>query len=86
MLGSGDTVASVVEMLPDEKTQGGVDVTFKTRFYPNGVERDYGPYDMSNPTSLRFTGRQLRMRVTGAALGDWRVGVNRIDVIKGGRR
>jgi len=86
MLGSGDTVASVVEMLPDEKTQGEVNVTFKTRFYPNGVERDYGPYSMSTPTSLRFTGRQVRMRVTGVELGDWRVGVNRLDVVAGGRR
>ena len=86
MLGSGDTVASVVEMIPDEKTQGDVSVTFKTRFYPNGTERDYGPYAMSNPTSLRFTGRQVRLRVTGVELGDWRVGINRIDVVAGGRR
>lgn len=86
MLGSGDNVASVVEMLPDERTQGDVNVTFKTRFYPNGVERDYGPFDMTAPTSLRFTGRQMRMRVTGVELGDWRVGVNRLDVVAGGRR
>lgn len=86
MLGSGDTVASVVEMIPDEKTQGDVNVTFKTRFYPNGTERDYGPYAMANPTSLRFTGRQLRLRVTGVQLSDWRVGINRIDVVPGGRR
>jgi hypothetical protein len=86
MLGSGDTVASVTEMLPDERTQGDVNVTFKTRFYPNGDERDYGPYSMSTPTSLRFTGRQLRMRVSAVELGDWRVGVNRIDVVAGGRR
>jgi hypothetical protein len=86
MLGSGDTVASVTEMIPDEKTQGDVNVTFKTRFYPNGVERDYGPYTMSTPTSLRFTGRQMRMRVSAVELGDWRVGVNRLDVVAGGRR
>ena len=86
MLGSGDQVISVVEMLPDEKTQGDVDVTFKTRFYPQGTERSYGPYSMSNPTSLRFTGRQIRMRVEGQRLSDWRVGVNRIDAVAGGRR
>ena len=86
MLGSGDQVVSVVEMLPDEKTQGDVDVTFKTRFYPNGTERSYGPYIMSAPTSLRFTGRQVRMRVEGHRLSDWRVGINRIDAIAGGRR
>ena len=61
-------------------------MTNKTRFYPNGVERDYGPYTMSTPTSLRFTGRQMRMRVSAVELGDWRVGVNRLDVVAGGRR
>ena len=86
MLGSGDQIISVTEMLPDEKTQGDVDVTFKTRFYPQGTERSYGPYSMSNPTSLRFTGRQVRMRVEGQRLSDWRVGVNRIDAVAGGRR
>ena len=86
MIGAGDTVASVVEMIPDEKTQGDVEATFKTRFYPNGTERSYGPYDMANPTSLRFTGRQVRMRVSGVEFGDWRVGVNRLDVVSGGRR
>ena len=86
MLGSGENVASVTEMLPDEKTQGDVTATFKTRFAPNGTERTYGPYSMSNPTSLRFTGRQMRMRLTGARLADWRVGINRLDVVAGGRR
>jgi hypothetical protein len=86
MLGSGDNVVSVTEMIPDEKTQGDVSATFKTRFYPNGTERSYGPFSMSNPTSMRFTGRQVRMRVDGARLADWRVGINRLDAIAGGRR
>ena len=86
MLGTGDQVVSIVEMIPDEKTQGDVNAVFKTRFYPNGTEREYGPYSLSNPTSMRFTGRQLRMRVEGQRLSDWRVGVNRLDAIAGGRR
>ena len=56
---------SVTEMIPDEKTQGNVNATFKTRFYPNDTERSYGPFTMSNPTSMRFTGRQVRLRVEG---------------------
>ena len=86
MLGSGDNVVSVTEMIPDEKTQGDVSATFKTRFYPNGTERSYGPFSMANPTNMRFTGRQVRMRVDGARLADWRVGVNRLDAVAGGRR
>ena len=86
MIGTGDQIASVVEMIPDERTAGDVTATFKTRFYPNGEEREYGPYQMSSPTSLRFTGRQLRIRVEGEVLSDWRVGVNRLDIVAGGRR
>lgn len=86
MIGEGDNVASIVEMLPDEKTQGDVDVYFKTRFYPNDTERTYGPYNMSNPTSLRVSGRQIRVRVEGKNLADWRVGINRLDVRAMGRR
>ena len=85
-IGNGDNVMAVTQMIPDEKTQGDVDATFKTRFYPNDVERTYGPFNMSNPTSLRFTGRQVRIRVEGVNADDWRVGINRLEVIQGGRR
>lgn len=85
-IATGDQVASVVDMIPDEQTQGDVSATFKTRFYPQGTEREYGPYSMSNPTSVRFTGRQIRMRVEGARFVDWRVGINRLDIVPGGRR
>ncbi len=86
IIGNGDNVMSVTKMIPDEKTQGDVDATFKTRFYPNDVERTYGPFNMANPTSLRFTGRQVRIRVEGVNADDWRVGINRLEVIQGGRR
>ena len=85
-IGTGDQVMSVVELLPDEKTQGDVNATFKTKFYPNGAERSYGPYSLTAPTSVRFTGRQVRMRIDGQRLSDWRVGVNRVDAVAGGRR
>lgn len=85
-LGQGDQVLSAVELIPDEKTQGDVTLEFKTRFHPNDAERTYGPYAMHNPTSVRFTGRQAAMRVTGAELTDWRFGVPRLDVRAGGRR
>jgi hypothetical protein len=67
---NGDNVAQVTKMIPDERAQGDVNATFKTRFYPNGDETTHGPYSMSNPTSLRFTGRQI----------------NRLDVRQGGTR
>ena len=85
-LGAGDNVMFVTKLIPDELNQGDVDFLFKTRFHPNDVERTYGPFDPTNPTSVRFTGRQMRMRVTGANLTNWRVGTNRVEVVPGGRR
>lgn len=85
-LGSGDNTYSVNKLYPDELTQGEVSATFKTRFHPNDTERSYGPYSMANPTNVRFSGRQVRMRVEGAQLADWRVGVMRIDAFPRGRR
>jgi len=41
---------------------------------------------MSNPTSLRFTGRQVKLRIDANSLGDWRVGINRLNVTAGGAR
>lgn len=85
-IGSGEQIARVTKLVPDELTQGDVTATFKTRLYPNGAETSHGPFDMANPTSVRFSGRQARMRVEGARLADWRVGIMRVDVSPGGRR
>lgn len=85
-IGNGDNVAKVTQIIPDEKTQGDVQMTFKTRFHPNDTERSYGPIDPTNPTSLRFSGRQVRMRVSGDQSTDWRVGTMRLEVKAGGKR
>jgi len=85
-IGAGDQVMRVTDLIPDELTQGDVGVTFKTRFHPNDTERTYGPYSPSNPTSVRFTGRQVRMRVDGVSPAAWRVGNMRIEAKAGGRR
>tara|TARA_R110000765_G_scaffold301868_1_gene396226 strand:- start:221 stop:1702 length:1482 start_codon:yes stop_codon:yes gene_type:complete len=86
MLGVGDNVMSVTQMIPDERNQGNVQATLKTRFYPNDTERSYGPYTMTNPVSLRLTGRQIRLRIDTVVEGDWRVGINRLEVKTGGNR
>lgn len=83
---TGPTTTHVMEMWPDEKTQGDVTATFKTRQYPNAAESSYGPYTMSAPTSVRFSGRQIRMRVTESSATGWRVGTPRLDVRQGGAR
>jgi len=36
--------------------------------------------------SLRLTGRQVRLRIDTFVPGDWRVGINRLEVKAGGNR
>lgn len=85
-IADGDNVMRVTEMLPEESTQGQMEVLFKTRFYPNDTEYTYGPFNPSNPTSVRFTGRQVRMKVTGDDGVNWRFGDIRLRVSNGGQR
>lgn len=86
-IGNGDSVMKVNQIIGDEGSAGDVDISFKTRFHPNDTERSYGPYDLTSmPTSARFTGRQVRMRVQATGNEDWRVGVMRINAESGGRR
>jgi hypothetical protein len=85
-MGSGDNIMQVTDLITDEQTQGDVNVTFKSRYYPNDTEYTHGPYTPSDPTSVRFSGRQVRMKVEGQTLSNWKVGTMRIDAKAGGRR
>ena len=85
-LGNGDNIMAVRQVVPDEQTLGEAVVSFKTRNYPTGTQSSFGPYTAANPTSVRFSGRQVNMRVTGNTLADWRVGVMRLDAVPAGKR
>jgi len=85
-LGNGDNIMKVTNLIPDEQTQGQVKVTFKTRSYPNDTEKTHGAYSLTNPTSVRFSGRQVRIRVEGNGNNNWRSGIMRIDARPGGKR
>jgi hypothetical protein len=82
----GENIMNVRQLIPDEQTLGEVVVSFKTRMYPTATETTYGPYSASEPTSVRFSARQVKIRYTGAVLADWRVGLNRLDVLPAGKR
>ena len=84
--GDGEFTFNAKKLIPDELTQGDVTLTFKTRLYPNGSETSHGPYTMTNPTSVRFSGRQARMRVDAARPTNWRFGIPRLEVTQGGKR
>ena len=85
-IGNGDSLMAVRELIPDELNQGDVTATFKTKFYPNGAESSFGPYSMANPTSVRFTARQVKMRIDSNGNNNWRVGTMRVDAVSNGRR
>ena len=85
-IGAGDNLAVVTDLVPDEVNLGDVTTTFKTWLYPTSAEASHGPYTMTNPTSVRFQGKQVRMRVTAAVNGPWRVGRFRFNVKQGGKR
>lgn len=85
-LGNGERWMHATKLYPDEKTLAQTTLTFKTRAYPTATETSHGPYPMANPTSVRFSGRQARIRVDAAGDTDWRFGVPRLDLVPGGER
>jgi hypothetical protein len=85
-LGNGDNIMSVRQVIPDEQTLGEAVVSFKTRLYPTGSQSTFGPYTAANPTSVRFSGRQVNVKVTGDTLSDWRIGVMRLEAVPSGKR
>lgn len=84
-IGSGGRIMHITGFVPDEATQGAANVSLYTRLYPNGSETTNGPYTLANPTSVRLSARQVRMRVSQVT-GGWRWGTPRLDITPGGRR
>lgn len=85
-LGDGDQVMKVQRVVPDDKTQGDVNMTIYSSYYPDASETAHGPYPLASPTSVRLSGRQARVRINEVIGNDWRVGTIRLGVIAGGRR
>jgi hypothetical protein len=85
-LGNGDNVMAVRSVIPDEQTLGEVAISFTARMYPTSAETSYGPFSAKAPTDTRFSGRSVKMKVTGNVLEDWRVGVMRLEATTSGKR
>lgn len=85
-LGNGDNIMRARRLIADEKTVGDVTMSFKVRDWPGDSEATYGPYTLTNPVTVRFSGRQVRLVVTGDELASWRVGTPRLDLQEGGKR
>jgi len=85
-LGNGDNVMAVRSVIPDEQSLGEVAISFTARMYPTSTETSYGPFSAKQPTDARFSGRSVKMKVTGNVLDDWRVGVMRLEATSAGKR
>jgi hypothetical protein len=85
-LGNGDNVMAVRSVIPDEQSLGEVAISFTARLYPTSDEVSYGPFSAKAPTDTRFSGRSVKMKVTGTVLDDWRVGVMRLEATSAGKR
>ena len=84
----GDRIADIMQVIPDEGTNGDVRVTFKCKYTPNGTETTYGPYTVRSDgyTDTRASGRQAKLRIEAVEDSDWRVGTFRADVKLGAMR
>lgn len=103
-IGNGDSFGHVLQIYPDlevfdpppsgvpvpeSESLGQATVTFKVEDYPQAPERIFGPFSLSNPTSVRFNARQIRIRVqqsTPDGVELWRLGDLRLDIRAGGKR
>lgn len=74
-IGNGEQVVTVRSLIPDEATLGEVEVTFFSSFYPTADETEHGPYTLENPTDVRFSGRQFRLRLDGVGADERATGV-----------
>lgn len=91
MLGDGETFVRVMGFRPDfDDLQGGVSFTFYSRDYPNGPERTYGPFSVTNATkriSTRINGRQIKFKITtDDAPSFYRLGKITFDVQQSGQK
>lgn len=84
-IGNGTNVMHIQSLVPDEETLGDLSLYLYTSFYPTAAETSNGPYTPANPTDVRLTARQVRLRIEQDAAG-WRVGTIRLDVEQGGER
>lgn len=76
----------VNKYIPDAHTLGETRMFFYKGLFPTSAETLVGPIVATEPTSLRFQARQVRLRIEEVVAGPWRVGVPRLGVEPGDGR
>lgn len=85
-LEDGNALQRVQRIVPDEKNQGDVEALMYATNFPNAPEREHGPFSLTNPTSVRLTAREVRLRFQEVVAGDWRIGNMRLGILPAGKR
>lgn len=89
-LGDGEQIMAVTMLVPD-RDSASIDALrffFSTRFAPRLPETTSGPFypNAEGYTPVRFSGRQIKVKVESNQDVDWRLGVLRAEVKRGGKR
>ena len=87
----GTNLFMIDRVVPAGTITGSVDLTIKSKKYPNdSVETSKGPFTIAPTTSkvsLRAKGRQMKLRIASSAVGDnWELGTFRVNVRPDGLR
>jgi hypothetical protein len=76
----------VTDLIPDENTLGDMQVSFVTKSEPTGSETTYGPFTPGGFTNMRFSARQVSLKVEAVREAGWRWGTPRIEAQPAGQR
>ena len=90
-LDTGGRTVDIDMLIPDESVGGvsglgSLNATLFTRMYPTDAEVTEGPFTLANPTTIRISARQIRVRVEEVVAGDWRLGLLRLNAQPGSKR
>ena len=91
MTQSGEFLMLVDKIVPDATITGTLDLTLKTKKYPNAsTTPSKGPFSISSTSgkvSVRAKGRQMAVRFASDAIGDnWSLGQFRANLRQDGMR
>jgi hypothetical protein len=84
----GERTLRVQHIVPDELSKGDVTARFKHRQSPNGSFIETGTYLLTgeDPVDVKFSARQVSIKLTEANATSWRIGRFRLGVLPSGRR
>lgn len=91
-VGDGDTLYIIKRIVPDFDDQGpNVDITLKTRMWPNGAITTRGPFTATPDTyklDMRVKAREIKMRLESSGIDSsfWSLGAIALDAQESGEK